>query len=117
MRPGSWAIKHALAAESGQGELFDPPEMAPVWPTAGTLPDMALTILLSGHSLDHREFYESSGSWRLASVIHKLHCLGWPVLSNTIPDPTEMALYRTIAVYYLPARFVGNLLQNNRSFS
>jgi hypothetical protein len=117
MRASSWAVKQAQSVVNGQGELFDPPEYSPVWPAVGTLADMALTILLGGQSLNHHDFFEASGSWRLAAVVYNLHLLGWPVLSDNIPDPTEMSPHRTIAIYYLPAIFGDNHLLNNRSFS
>lgn len=67
--------------------LIPPPPLDPTLPTAPLL-RRALDALLTGKTLDHPGFIETTGSWRLAAVIRELRQLGWPIRAT---DETKTA--------------------------
>ena len=112
-------------APTGQGNgapgeqltLIDPPQFCPTCPTANTMPDRLLWVLLAGGSVDHPEFEELTGSWRLAAAAAELRALGWPVETIDIPAPTPEAPGRCIGRYHMaPAAIEAGreLLRNAR---
>lgn len=104
--PKKEAPPRGISSEAAQGEqltLIDPPPFSPALPTANTLPDKLLWVLLAGGSVDHPQFEGATGSWRLAAAAHVLRELGWPVETHLVPAPTEEAPERCIAWYRLKA--------------
>lgn len=92
-----------MSASGVQLTLIEPPPFAPTLPTANTLPDRLLWVLLTGGTVDHPEFEDATGSWRLAAHVRELRSLGWPVETLALSAPTVEAPERTIARYRLPA--------------
>ncbi|HNU09741.1 MAG TPA: hypothetical protein PKJ45_00070 [Rubrivivax sp.] len=86
-----------------QLHLIELPPFAPSWPSRGTLADAALARFLAGDRLDHRDFLNARGSWRLAAVVFELRALGWPIEAETLAAPTDENPARCIARYWLPA--------------
>jgi hypothetical protein len=77
-------------------------------PRARTLPGpdtqarKTLRYLADGHRPDHADWYEHTGSWRLASHVGNLRNeYGWPIKSIDIPAPTRVCPRRKITRYYL----------------
>lgn len=112
-------------APTGQGSgapgeqlsFIDPPPFCPACPTANTMPDRLLWVLLAGGSVDHPEFEELTGSWRLAAAAAELRALGWPDETTDIPAPTPEAPQRCIGRYHMaPAAIEAGreLLRNAR---
>ena len=95
----------ADSIESGQLALFELSTCMPSWPTAGTLADRALNLLLDGQVLDHPTFEGLTGSWRLAAVVFELRALNWPIRSRI--RPTQPGERGGVAVYLLPARAIA----------
>lgn len=100
---------------NGQYSFIPRPEFAPTWPTKGNLQDKALALLMDGRLIDHPEFEDITGSWRLGAVIFQLRGLGWPIETLDIPSPTEDRPSRIIALYRLDGQFIGNMLAMQKS--
>ncbi len=96
-----------------QLSFLPPPPLCQSWPTKNTLADVALGLLMDGKHIDHTDFIDHTGSWRLGAVIFKLRALGWPVETIEIPCPTEQCPDRVIALYHLPAKYVAEALAIN----
>lgn len=96
-----------------QLSFLPPPPFCPTWPTRGTLADKALAMLVDGRMIDHPDFQNAIGSWRLSAAIFTLHALGWPVESINIPSPTEHCPDRVIALYYLDGKYIAQALAMN----
>lgn len=110
MTKAPYYAKDVGALEHEQGELFEPAEFSPNWPKKGTLADRALSMLLDGITLDHLDFQGLTQSWRLAAVIFELRCMGWPIGTVEIPNPTEENPNRYVAVYTLPKQRIAQAL-------
>jgi hypothetical protein len=104
MRKGP-KILSAAGVLREQLSLMDLPPLCPKLPTRNSLAYRALKLFVDGEVLDHRDFFQGSGSWRLAAVVFRLRVLGWPVETIEVPSPTEEHLGRTIALYKLPAKY------------
>ncbi len=100
------------ANESGFEQLsFLPePDFNPVWPRPNTLSARCLAMLLAGQAIDHLDFIERTGSWRLAAVIFELRALGWPVEAEEIPAPTADAPTRHICRYTLAVEAIQKVM-------
>ena len=95
---------------SGQYSFIASPEFAPTWPTKGNLQDKALALLMDGRLIDHPEFEDITGSWRLGAVIFQLRGLGWPIETLDIPSPTQDTPDRVIALYRLDGKYISQAL-------
>jgi hypothetical protein len=82
------------------------PAFNPTFPTPNTLPAKALSFMLNGKALNHPDFEQVTGSWRLAAVIFTLKELGWPVESYEIAAPTLETPARHISRYFLPQKVI-----------
>lgn len=100
---------------NGQYSFIPRPEFAPTWPTKGTLQDKALALLMDGNEIDHPEFEDITGSWRLGALIFQLRWLGWPIETLDIPSPTRDIPDRIIALYRLDGRFIAEALAMQNS--
>lgn len=100
------------ANESGSMQLsFLPePDFNPAWPSPNTLSARCLSMMLAGQTLDHLDFIERTGSWRLAAVVFELRSLGWPIEADEIPAPTIDAPTRHICSYHLKAEAIRAVL-------
>lgn len=96
----------APGAEGEQLSFLPPPPFSPAWPRLGTNAEAALDLLMQGRMLDHLDFIEAHGSWRLAAVVHQLVAMGWPIERIDVPSPTDDRPYRVIALYRLPGKYV-----------
>lgn len=94
-------------AEGEQLSFLTPPPFCPAWPRPGTNAEAALDLLMQGRMLDHLDFIEAHGSWRLAAVIHELVGMGWPIERIDVPSPTDDRPQRVIALYHLPGKYVA----------
>lgn len=94
-------------AQGEQLSFLPPPPFYPCWPRPGTNADAVLDMLMQGRMLDHMDFIETHGSWRLAAVIHDLIGMGWPIERINMPSPTDEHPQRFIAVYHLPGKYVA----------
>lgn len=79
-----------------QLDLLPTVRYAPVWPAEQTLAAEALKRLLDGERLTQISF--GTNRWRLAAYIHRLKCLGWPVVSALVRHPNRA---RPIAQYWI----------------
>lgn len=74
-----------------------------IFPKVGTMPSRALSLLLQGKRITHKEFWLHAGSYRLSASICTLRALGWVI--SDIPeivktsDPTKRDAH--IKRYYL----------------
>lgn len=93
-----------------QMSLLGPVPFWLMWPARGSLPDRALKMFLDGRVLDHPDFLEGCGSWRLAAVVFQLRALGWPIDTLEVPAPSNEHPGRTIALYKLPAKYAAQAL-------
>lgn len=100
----------ATGAQGEQLSFLPPAPFSPIWPTVGTLADNALHCFLAGFTLEHPDFEERTGSWRLGAVVFQLRTLGWPIETLDIAAPTAECPGRRIARYFLPPRFVAEAL-------
>lgn len=100
-------------ASGEQLSFLPPPPFCPTWPTRGTLADRLLGALMNGQTLDHLDFIQEVGSWRLAAYVSDLKELGWPVETIEIPSPTEQSPDRVIALYRLDASYTAQALALN----
>ncbi|MFY9182675.1 MAG: hypothetical protein WBK09_03290 [Limnohabitans sp.] len=57
--------------------------------------------------LDHLDFIEARGCWRLAAHISVLKEMGWPIERIDVPSPTNDDHGRVIALYHLPGKYVA----------
>ena len=101
--PAAWASGEQLT-------LLDAPPFCPGWPQRNTLADRALKLLLDGRALDHPDFIDGAGSWRLAAVVFQLRTLGWPIETIDASRPSEENPSRSIALYRLPAKAAAEVL-------
>lgn len=83
-----------------QLSFLPPPALSPIFPSSG-LALAALDTLLAGEAIDHPRFEAETGSWRLAAVVRELRRLGWPVLSDDVPDTLTDGRPRYVARYRL----------------
>jgi hypothetical protein len=103
----------ASGASGEQLTFLPPPPFCPTWPTRGTLADRALSTLMDGRTLDHLDFIQEVGSWRLAAYVSDLKDLGWPVETIEVPSPTEQCPDRVIALYRLDGKYTAQALAMN----
>ncbi len=95
------------ADDSGSQLSFLPePDFNPLWPSPNTLSARCLSMMLAGQKLDHLDFIERTGSWRLAAVVFELRSLGWPVEADETPAPTIDTPTRHICSYHLKAKVI-----------
>jgi hypothetical protein len=104
---------NATGAYGEQLSFLPPPPFSPTWPQKNTLADRALGMLIDGKHFDHPDFFNSTQSWRLSAVIFKLRNLGWSIETIDIPSPTAETPDRVIALYYLPGKYVAEVLALN----
>jgi len=66
---------------------------APACPNIGTLSSRALSLLLQGRAITHRDFWLHAGTYRLSADIHLLRAMGWDIQAapEVVPtsDPTK----------------------------
>ncbi len=66
---------------------------APAYPKVHTLSSRALSLLLQGNAITHREFWQRTGTYRLAALIFELREKGWEIrdAKETVStsDPTK----------------------------
>lgn len=86
------------------------PPLAPTWPTA-PLVRRALDALLTGKTIDHAGFIETTGSWRLAAVVRELRRLGWPVRAEGETATAADGHRQDIAKYSFSAETLAELRQ------
>ena len=101
-------------AEGEQLSFLPPPPFCPGWPRPGTNAEAALDLLMQGHMLDHLDFIEARGCWRLAAHISLLKEMGWPIERIDVPSPTTLSPNRMIALYRLDAKYTVMALAANR---
>ncbi len=94
-------------AEGEQLSFLPPPPFCPAWPRPGTNAEAALDLLMQGRMLDHLDFIEARGCWRLAAHIAVLKDMGWPIERIDVASPTDDDAGRVIALYHLPAKYVA----------
>lgn len=94
-------------AEGEQLSFLPPPPFCPAWPRPGTNAEAALDLLMRGQMLDHLDFIEARGCWRLAAHIAVLKDMGWPIERIDVPSPTDDDPGRVIALYHLPGKYVA----------
>ena len=78
---------------------------APAYPNVGTLSSRALSLLLQGKAITHRDFWLHAGTYRLSADIYQLRETDWVIQDRpeTVPtsDPTKRRAH--IKRYYLPS--------------
>lgn len=72
-----------------------PPASPAIWPTPGTLENLALRHLLAGDELRQDTF---EATWRLAAIVHSLAGKGWPCIVRMVSSQGHA---RPIAAYRL----------------
>ena len=76
---------------------------APAYPNVGTLSSRALSLLLQGKAITHRDFWLHAGTYRLSADIYQLRETDWVIQDRpeTVPtsDPTKRRAH--IKRYYL----------------
>lgn len=72
-----------------------PPASPAIWPTPGTLENLALRHLLAGDELRQDSF---EATWRLAAIVHSLAGKGWSCIVRMVPSQGRA---RPIAAYRL----------------
>jgi hypothetical protein len=98
---------------AGAGEqlsLLPPLTFCPQWPSTRTLAYTALMMMLTGETIEHRQFDARTGSWRLAAVIFRVKALGWKIDKIEVPSPTAERPGRVIAKYKLDAKQLAEAL-------
>jgi hypothetical protein len=81
---------------------------APAYPNINTLASRALSLLLQGSAITHRDFWVYAGTYRLSALIFELRKIGW-VIRDTyelVPtsDPTTRRAH--IKRYFLPSESI-----------
>ena len=92
---------------SEQLSFLEPVPLNPRMPSPHTLPARALAHLLTGQALTQRQFL--ADSWRLAAAVHELARMGWPVLTDRLPAPSNIAPGGNVAAYRLAPRHLPEL--------
>lgn len=91
---------------------------APACPNIGTLSSRALSLLLQGKTITHRDFWLHAGTYRLSAAIHKLRETDWRILDTpeTVPtsDPTKRRAH--IKRYYLPNEAISAAGEAGRDY-
>jgi hypothetical protein len=82
----------------------------PIYPNKNTLAGKCLSRMLKGETLNHANFINDTGSWRLAAVVHILKNLGWPIVSYEASAPTADSPNRYISFYFLPPKIIEAVL-------
>jgi hypothetical protein len=97
--------RNSCQASSGSEQMsFLPePDFNPKLPSKNTLTYKALSMMLRGKKITHRNFDTNTCSWRLAAYIEILkNDLGWPVCVEKIMYcPVKKPKKRYVSRYFL----------------
>jgi hypothetical protein len=96
-------------ASSGNGcqmSFFPEPVFNPTYPKPNTHASKCLSLLLDGGKINHPQFDEKVGSWRLAAYVNDLIKLGWPICSDDVKFQAKDGAIKFISNYYLHSEVI-----------
>ena len=89
-----------------------------IYPNIGTMPSRALSMLLQGKRITHRDFWLHVGSYRLSAPIFQLRDKGWTILDSqevvVTSDPTKRNAH--IKRYYISQEILRSIGESGRDY-